>query len=37
MPAFCAFYSLTPTEYRELTVSDFKAMGRFMAEVAKGR
>lgn len=37
MPAFCAFYGLTPAQYRELTVADFTAMARFMREVLKER
>jgi hypothetical protein len=37
MPAFCAFYGLTPAQYRDLTVADFKSMSRFMADTLKGR
>lgn len=37
MPAFCAFYSITPTEYRALSVEDFKAMGRFMTKTLERR
>jgi hypothetical protein len=36
MPAFCAFYSMTPDDFRALTVSDFAAMTRFMVEATKG-
>jgi hypothetical protein len=37
MPAFCAFYAMTPAEYRALSVEDFKAMGRFMTKALEGR
>jgi hypothetical protein len=37
MPAFCAFFSMTPREFRELTVRDFKAMGAFMRQTVEGR
>jgi hypothetical protein len=37
MPAFCAFYSMTPDEYRAITIEDFDAMARFIERSEKGR
>lgn len=37
MPAFCAFYSMTPSEFRSLTVADFRAMSEFMRKTLKNK
>jgi hypothetical protein len=35
MPAFCAFYAMTPSEFRALSVADFRALSDFMRKTLK--
>jgi hypothetical protein len=35
MPAFCAFYSMTPQQFRQLRVGDFRALSEFMRKTLK--
>lgn len=37
MPAFCAFYSMTPRDFRDLTVADFRALSEFMRKTLKAK
>ena len=37
MPAFCAFYSMTPRDFRSLSIGDFRALSEFMRKALRGK